>query len=68
MRPAIFREFPSLTTDCLRLRAPRLDDATLFSAPLSIAAVICFTNRRDAPRRIRVKLFRSLNVQIVRQR
>jgi [ribosomal protein S5]-alanine N-acetyltransferase len=49
--PPILREFPSLTTERLRLRAPRIDDAEPFGALLSIPEVTRFSNWPDAPKK-----------------
>ena len=45
------REFPSLTTDRLRLRAPHMDDAEVFRALLSIPEVTRYSNWPDAPKK-----------------
>ena len=44
------REFPSLTTERLRLRAPNMDDAEAFRALLSIPEVTRYSNWPDAPK------------------
>jgi hypothetical protein len=44
------REFPSLTTERLRLRAPRMEDAESFRALLSIPQVTHYSNWTDAPK------------------
>jgi [ribosomal protein S5]-alanine N-acetyltransferase len=44
------REFPFLTTERLRLRAPSMDDAEVFRALLSIPAVTRYSNWPDAPK------------------
>jgi len=45
------REFPSLTTERLRLRAPHMDDAEVFRALLSIPEVTRYSNWPDAPKK-----------------
>ena len=45
------REFPSLTTERLWLRAPNMDDAEVFRALLSIPEVTRYSNWPDAPKR-----------------
>jgi ribosomal-protein-alanine N-acetyltransferase len=51
------REFPLLTTERLRLRAPQGDDAGVFGALLSIPDVTRFSNWPDAPSRVQVERF-----------
>jgi [ribosomal protein S5]-alanine N-acetyltransferase len=43
------REFPSLTTERLRLRAPHVDDAAAYGAVLSIPEVTHYSDIPDAP-------------------
>ena len=50
-------EFPSLATDRLDLRAPRIDDAEPFFALLSIPEVTQFSNWPDAPRKAQVERY-----------
>lgn len=51
------REFPSLATDRLRLRAPQIDDVQPFFSLLSIPEVTRFSNWPDAPRKVQVERF-----------
>jgi [ribosomal protein S5]-alanine N-acetyltransferase len=53
--PPIPREFPSLTTERLRLRAPRMDKAEPFGALLSIPEITRFSNWPDAPKKAEVE-------------
>jgi len=50
-------EFPSLVTDRLDLRGPRIDDAEPFFALLSIPEVTQFSNWPDAPRKAQIERF-----------
>jgi ribosomal-protein-alanine N-acetyltransferase len=49
--------FPVLTTNRLRLRQPRVDDAVPFGALLSMPGVTRFSNWPDAPTAIQAKRF-----------
>jgi ribosomal-protein-alanine N-acetyltransferase len=44
------REFPALTTERLRLREPRMDDAAAIAAVLAIPEVTRYSNLPDAPK------------------
>jgi [ribosomal protein S5]-alanine N-acetyltransferase len=51
------REFPSLTTERLRLREPHMDDAEPFGRLLSIPEVTRFSNWPDAPKKSEVERY-----------
>jgi [ribosomal protein S5]-alanine N-acetyltransferase len=62
MRASGKREFPSLSTGRLHLRAPQFDDAESFTALLSIPEVTRYSNWPDAPKKTQVE--RSLRWMI----
>jgi [ribosomal protein S5]-alanine N-acetyltransferase len=53
--PTTIREFPSLITERLRLRAPDINDAEPFRVLLSIPEVTRFSNWPDAPKKAEVE-------------
>lgn len=53
--PPTIREFPSLTTERLRLRAPDINDAEPFRVLLSIPEVTRFSNWPAAPKKAEVE-------------
>lgn len=65
--PTTIREFPSLTTERLRLRAPDINDAEPFRVLLSIPEVTRFSNWSDAPKKAEVERGHALDVQTVPQ-